>query len=326
MEGVISEGDYDEGNKLSEVHQESEEAGCYGLVGGWAQSLRTGKRFHADTALHSDGPFFCSSCSANAVLRKCTEKVHHFAHTAPLSPTVAPGQTELHRSCLKEICDALASRHPLGNWAVERRMEKNTRWGTEQLVPDISGRIGKQPVVIEAQVSVLTLPKILKRSLNYQKWGIPILWLVPLTQELGNELFRPRLYERYFHSMYFGRTYYWLPGFGASVLPVHYGPASRYIPTSEWFDVDAKEARSEGGYHKTYRVVKSPVQGSKIDIAGLCSKVERASFTPQNERKAVPRLFLWKDNLKDWWDKAEEDELYSGRRYGPPFREPTPAV
>lgn len=294
---------------VAEQRRQAYEAGCFGLMGGWALSRKLRRDLCAEEASHDDAPFLCRECFSDAVLRKCIEKRDHFAHHARMSPAISPGETALHRGCLDEILQALKHRFPYGNWAKNRPLKANSEKGFEPVVPDVSGRLGgkdAQPLVIEAQVSFLSISQIIKRSQTYTKRGIPILWIVPLREDLGETPFRPRLYERYLHAMYFGRVYYWRPSFGTQLLPVHYGVAERHIPLSEWYDKEGSEERSAGGYDKPYKVIKRPVPAEMLDLASQFYALRREGFRPWNERKAVPPLRIWKDNLAEWWDKSED--------------------
>lgn len=298
----------------AEQRHQAEEAGCFGLLGGWALSRKHGRNFSAEEAAHTDAPFMCTVCMSDAVLRKCTEKKDHYAHHARLSPVIPAGETALHQGCLDEILQALKLRFPAGNWAKNRPVAAKPEKKLGAVVPDISGRLGgpkDQPLVIEAQVSSLSITGIITRSKEYTKRNIPILWIVPLKEDLGDTPFRPRLYERYLHSMYHGRVYYWQPGFGVHLLPVHYGVAERHIALSEWYDTEAQEERSAGGYDKPYKVIKRPVTAPKVDIASQFYRLNREGFRPWNERKTVPPLAIWKDKLPDWWDKSEEEVFRS---------------
>ncbi len=292
--------------------QDPHDVGCYGLVGGVATKTVTGEKVHASLVSRTQGPFHCAECLTDAVVRKCAERIDHFAHKARLSPVVARGESSLHRNCKEEICNALKARFPGGSWECERPIKANKLKKIPALVPDVSGRIGEKPVVIEVQASYLTVPKIAKRALSYRARGCAILWIVPLTEDLGTENFRPRLYERYLHSIYFGRTYYWLPGDGILLRPVHYGVAYRYIDASEWPEPGG-ELQYAPGYEKPYKVVKKPVYGKRVNIAYDFHWNERAEFVPWNESKAVPRLSTWQDDLEVWWDREEQDAFE--RRY-----------
>lgn len=285
--------------------REAEEFGCYGLVGGFARQMRTHRGISAFDATKADGPFYCGTCYSDAIVRKCVEKKDHFAHEAPRSPAIGARESELHSNCKHEICTALQAAHPEGKWDVERPIAENKASKIPEVRPDISGRIGDQRLVIEVQASALSITGILKRTATYSKRRIPILWIVPLVQELTTALFRPRLYERYFHSIYFGRVYYWWPGLGLQLQPVHYGVAARYIPLSEWFEDG--EPVSAGGYDKDYRVIKRPQFGAMLDISTGFRATDRDEFTPENERKAVPACSVWLDTLNPWWSSEKEN-------------------
>ena len=168
----------DKGRTDSEREQrrQAQEAGCFGLFGGWAFSEKLKQDVSAEDSSHEDGPFICRGCLSDAVLRICTEKRDHFAHHSRTSPAIVAGESQLHQDCLREICDALKARFPDGKWDTNREIPANKERGLDKVVPDISGRIGDKRLVIEAQVSFLSIPQIIKRSDVYSKRGIPILW------------------------------------------------------------------------------------------------------------------------------------------------------
>ena len=293
------------------VH-DAHDTGCDGLVRGVATRTQTGERVHAAEVTRAQAPFHCADCLTDAVVRKCSERVDHFAHKARLSPVVSRGESELHQGCKEEIRDALRVKFPDGKWECERPIPANEAKKIPKLVPDVSGRIAGQRVVIEVQASYLTVPKIVKRAASYRARGCAILWVVPLTRDLGTQNFRPRLYERYLHSIYFGRTYYWLPGDGISLRPVHYGVAYRYIDESEWYEPSG-ELHQSGGYDKPYKIVKKPIYGDRVNIGDNFHWNNRDEFLPWNEHKAIPPLSTWQDNLSVWWDQDEQAEFE--RRY-----------
>jgi competence protein CoiA len=275
---------------------EAEEFGCGGLLGGFARSLRTRESLHAEDVYKRDGPFYCASCHSDVV---CVEKRDHFAHIAPLTPASGAFESELHRDCKQEICAALQALHPHGKWEVERPIRESKAQKIAAVKPDISGRIGGVPIAIEVQASALSISGIIKRTRTYSQRGISMLWIVPLRTELDAEPFRPRLFERYFHSIYFGRTFYWWRGLGAQVQPVHYGPATRHIPPSEWYEDG--QLMTAGDYEAQYKVIKTPSFGPPLDISRSFFSEDRGEFTPDNERKAVPSCTIWRDSTQPWW-------------------------
>lgn len=150
----------------------------------------------------------CEACSSDAIHKRCVEKIDHFAHQAPHSPAVGGGETELHYACKTEILADLQKTYPSGKWQMERCFPAKPEKKLKEQRPDLSGYIHEIPVVIENQASALTIPRILARMKDYTRRRCFVLWVVPLKNQFSGELFLPRLYERYFHSIYFGRTYY----------------------------------------------------------------------------------------------------------------------
>jgi competence protein CoiA len=296
----------DEGLEVAEKakrQREAEEFGCFGLVGGSARRLHTREAVHASEVTKAHGPFYCAECNSDAIVKKCIEKIDHFAHDAPRSPAGGAFEGRLHKDCKDEIQAALVAKYPEGHWMVERPFRAKQEKKLSEVRPDISGRIDGVPLVIEVQASALSISAILKRTVNHFRRGIPVLWIVPLREPLSDAPFRPWLYERYFHSMYYGRTYYWWPGMGATVQPVHYGIATRHIPYSEWYE-EGGEHREAGGFEAKYKAIKRPLLGPAVDISLGFAATPRDEFTPENEKKAVPACKLWMDQLDAWWDAS----------------------
>jgi len=288
--------------KTQNTRHESEDVGCNGLVRGVARNLYTHQQFQAALTTKADGPFYCGACNTDAILHKCAEKADHFAHIARLSPVIGPLESALHSACKHEICDALAERHLDGKWEVERTIPENKSIGVPELRPDISGRVFDKRVAIEIQTSALTPSKIAKRSLSYALRDIALVWIIPLHEPLGNDPFRPKLYERYLHSLYFGRVYYWWPGCNVTVQPVHFAPATRYVEYREWYEHGSQQ--TGGDYTSEYKVIKKPNYGQPLLLDIDFERCERASFTPENERKRIPSCVIWKDSLQKWWPDA----------------------
>ncbi|MEN2675961.1 competence protein CoiA [Herbaspirillum huttiense] len=288
---------------------QSDESGCSGLLTGIALNATTHRRFHARTALRSDGPFYCPECFSDVVIRKCVDKIDHFAHVARLSPVLSPGESELHLQCKTEICKTLALEFPNGRWEIERPIPENSKHKIPRLIPDISGRIGDIRLAVEVQLSTLSLSAIIKRTTAYASRGIAVLWVVPLRFELGIEPFRPRQFEKYLHSMYYGRVYYWWPELGTAIAPVHFTRTKREIPYAEWYEADGEHCEA-GGYEKTYKTIKRPDYGRLLSISKDFLADKRDEFRPDNEKKVVPSCLIWQDILAPWW--AEEIVLIEG--------------
>lgn len=282
--------------------REAEVHGCHGLVEGRAKRLRTRQDIGAHEATRADGPFVCGLCFSEVVVRKCVEKRDHFAHAAPRPLVVHAGESALHKVCKAEIRAAMASAQPDGRWEIERGIPARADEGLPAVVPDVSGRVGRHRLAIEVQASALDIATIVERTEAYARRGIHMLWVLPLAEPMSDEPFRPRLHERYVHSMAFGRAYYWWPSLGRCVVPIHFGAARHHVEASRWHERGGERIEA-GGYQATYRAIKQPMAAPPpaVDIAVDFAPVWRASFTPANERKAVPGCRLWLDGRRPWW-------------------------
>ena len=286
-------------------------ARCSGLVYGVARKASDNSKIKACNANKDDGPFFCSVCLSEAIVRKCTEKEDHFAHKGRLSPIIPKKDQQLHDKCRDNICNYLSNLFPNGKWASERSIPANKPKGWDQVIPDISGSIGNTPVAIEVQKTAYTIKKIHDKTVEYARRGVYVIWIVPLHKDLGDEPFRPRLYEKYLHSMYYGRVYYWTPKSNPTIIPVHFSPAKRWIDESTWFDVESGEERTTGGFYLTYKTLKSPKYGKSCDLAIDFKFDDRQRFTPSNQNKEIPESNIFIDKLSKWWPKDEYKDLWN---------------
>ncbi len=287
-----------------EVNKDIYSSRCTGLAELKARRKLDNKIVYADFTTKADGPFYCPACLSDAIIKKCTEKVDHFAHSARQSPIIRKKDKLLHEQCQNEILEYLQKNFPFGKWEKERPIPKNEKNGFKEVVPDISGRIGNQPIAIEVQISPYTINRIYDKLIEYKKRGVLVLYIIPLYKELGEEVFRPRLFEKYLHSLYYGRTYYWIPNNDNKIVPVHYGRCTRWIEESTWFNEDREEC-SAGGYYLTFKTVRKPFFGEQLDIAKDFKQILRAEFIPNNDKKKIPACNLFIDKQARWWDKNE---------------------
>lgn len=279
---------------------ETSASACPGLADGWARRLANHQPVHAAVVAREQGPFYCAECHAEVALRQGAHRTAHFAHRSPAPVSTGGEEGALHRLCKQEICAALAADHPQGAWELERTIPARPQHGIAELRPDVSGRVGDLPLAIEVQASALDIDAIVQRTRTYAQRRIPVLWLVPLPEQPPDDAMRPRLHERYLHSLYLGRTYYWWPGLGATVVPVHYGPCTQQVPRSDWYARGFGPVQS-GGYERTYRSLKTPVCAPRLQIGRDFAPRWRNAFVPANARKAVPSCQLWIDRLAAWW-------------------------
>jgi len=261
-------------------------------------------RVLASNVTKEDGPFYCSDTFEELIVRKCVEKIDHFAYRARQSP-IAKAESELHISCKEEILSLLQETYPDGMWEGERKtFLEDVGKGYKRVVPDLSGRINGKGVIIEIQKSTLPIKQILHRTEQYSKRGAYILWIVPLVKDLGDENFRPRLFERFLHTMYFGKVYYWYKGNGSKLLPVHFDKSERWIEESSWFN-EYGEEQIGGGYFKPFLKVKKPLLGKEVDLLKDFDFKDRSEFELENDKLSAPKCKIYLDNGRAWWKKED---------------------
>jgi|LSQX01.2.fsa_nt_gb hypothetical protein len=130
-----------ESELLEDKRNDSQISRCYGLSEHQAVRYQNNKLVYANNINKEDVPFFCKMCLSDVVVRKCTEKVDHFAHKARQSPIIRQRDKSIHDKCRDEILAYLISSFPEGNWAAERPIKESKEKGYKKVIPDISGRM-----------------------------------------------------------------------------------------------------------------------------------------------------------------------------------------
>jgi competence protein CoiA len=80
------------------------------------------------------------------------------------------------------------------------------------------------------------------------------------TPDLDAKRYTLRLWEKWIHTAYFGRVYYWIKGL--TIAAYHFDPNYKSVPKKSWYSESGKKM-SGGGYSR---------------------KSKRSSHTTQNER------------------------------------------
>jgi competence protein CoiA len=184
-----------------------------------------------------NAPFACPECNEEVILKTGRLRVNYFAHANPIACKFATGESDAHRRCKIEIYEALRQMPGVRNAALERRLEL--------VRPDVSAVINGVPVAIEVQISSLSMETIMRRTIEYARDGIYVLWLLPWTPKLDRERYAPTVWEKWLHVAYFGRVYYWTSGL--SVVPYRFEPHYGVVPRKTWYSNNG-EKMVAGGY------------------------------------------------------------------------------
>ncbi len=296
-----------------------QEALCLGLRKGVANCHSDDKPVNAREAVRyrdsNNGKtslplFYCPECYSDAGVRDCSRIDDHFFHIAKISDVYRQQDIEFHKACQTEICDSLIERYPRGNWRTEVVFPEDKDKGLDKVVADIVGFMGSEEgqsprVVIEIQRSYMTYKRIIKRTLQYSKRGIYILWIVPLKDRLSGEFYRPRIFERFLHTMYFNRLYYWVKGMGRFVDAVHLDKATRIMESKTYFNESGEEVTT-AEWVKVYKTLKKPNFQCLLDIAEFKAGDHKEYLAFKKKNIYVPQRLGFKDTLKKWWSKDNE--------------------
>ena len=235
-----------------------------------------------------DGPFHCPSCRHELIVKKGKIKVHHFAHKPPFNCSRGQGETEAHRKCKFSIYQQLGQLDNVADLDVEKDFGS--------VVADVYCKIDNVPVAIEVQRSMLSINDITRRTSEYAKLGVHVIWLALFNKKLNDDKYSPSAWEKWLHATYFGRTYYWVEGL--TVLPVHFDKYYSYVEASSWYDEYGDEQYA-GGYEKASKRYKKPKFGKMLKLGQDFRPTSRQNWSGGSIY--IPSCRLYQDKFKKWW-------------------------
>ena len=157
-----------------------------------------GETVEAWSQKESSGLFACPSCGGEVILRGGRRRLDHFAHVAERKCLHDLGESENHRRCKAELWVCLADAPHVSDVQLERPLG--------EVRADVSANINGVPVAIEIQLSNLSVDDIIRRTKEYTRRGIYVLWLARWKPALDSGRYTPKPWERWLHAAYFGRV------------------------------------------------------------------------------------------------------------------------
>ena len=255
-----------------------------------AQSERSGRKVQAWEARRGDQPFYCFCCRREVTLRRGSTRVAHFAHKPPILCEYGEGESATHRWCKQQIYTRLSESPCVEKCELERDL------GTVR--PDVSAYIGGVPVAIEVQLSNLSIERLAHRTSEYSRKGIYVLWLPLYTSALNKELYSPRPWELWLHSIYNGRVYYWREGL--RIQPVHF--REYYVQVS---------GRTRD-YEKLSRR-KVPLEGKSVTLTEEFKPSISRNWS--SSKQSSPELKLFVDTQPRWYWQDGINMLHRGSAF-----------
>ena len=157
----------------------------------------------------------------------------------------------------------------------------------------------QQPIAIEVQVSSLTLDRIALSHARVRVEADSGLMGRSRRPGLAGARFAPSAWERWLHTLYFGRVYYWRHS--ATVTPVHFDDHFLWVEEREWRE--GGEDQSAGGYHRRSKRWREPRLGKTLSIEEM-SATSRDAWSGGNMR--IPACLLSMDRHPRWWGTRHE--------------------
>lgn len=228
-----------------------------------------------------NAPFICVDCNEEVILKIGRNRINHFAHANPIACKFFEGESEAHRRCKMEIFEALQKLPNVRSAALERPLGTNR--------PDLSAYINGVPVAIEIQISSLSIETIMRRTIDYHRRGIYVLWLLQWTPKLESPRYTPRMWENWIHAAYFGRVYYWIEG--VSVVSYHFEHSFKSVPKKTWYAEDGKKMTG-GGYSKKLKRSRTAVRGRVFNLATDFAPKERDWWEGNGIKVPDAKLFM----------------------------------
>jgi competence protein CoiA len=237
------------------------------MLSAWNQSS---EEVLAEEVELADGPFYCPACREQLILKKGRKLVAHFAHWPDAACDYAnEGESEEHRLAKREIREALLRVPGVTDARLERYLQ--------EVRPDVSFVVNGQLVSIEIQLSSLSPKKIEERTRAYARKNIAVLWMPLFSMELLESRYAPKDWERYLHTLYYGKIYYWFQGL--LVQPVKF---EEYLLEPNWWT---------GKRYRSKRFV-SPTLLPQRSILDLVPRWRSAW-------QGIPRAKLWCEPWED---------------------------
>ena len=231
------------------------------------------------------GPYRCLECGDPVILKAGRNRINHFAHENPIARHYAENESDEHRRCKIEIFEALQRMPSVRSAALERPLGTNR--------PDVSAYISGVPVAIEVQISSLSIDTIMRRTIDYHRRGIFVLWLLQWTPELDSPRYAPRQWETWIHAAYFGRVYYWIKG--VTVTSYHFDPHHRTIPKKTWYSEGGRKITA-GGYSLKSKRFRTAVRGRTFNLATDFAPKERFWWEGNGIKVPDAKLFMEKQS------------------------------
>jgi competence protein CoiA len=229
----------------------------------------------------ANGLFICPACDTEVVLETDAKRDNYFTHAIPFGCQYGEGESAEHRYCKREIYRALSKEPGVSSVLLEHS------FGTVR--PDVTFCINGVLVGIEVQISSLSIQTIQRRTIDYHRKGIYVLWILPWRPELNDERYAPTIWEKWLSALYFGRVYYWLEDL--TVISYRFRSSVTSVPKKTWYSKDGKKMTG-GGYSQRSRRFRTPVRCGTFNLVRDFAPKERFWWNGNSVTVPDAKLFM----------------------------------
>ena len=135
---------------------------------------------------------------------------------------------------------------------------------------------GREFVAVEFQRTSLDPREIERRTSNYFKLNVHVLWVASWPSKLApDQRYQPRETEHYLHALYFGRLFMWCPGVGLRSL--HFDDFMIEVEEKTYYDENGEE-QTGGGYEYRSPHFVTPRVTTGLDLLSL-KPIHRKAFS-----------------------------------------------
>jgi hypothetical protein len=157
----------------------------------------------AKDVVKENGPFYCSFCNEEMILRKGAVKIPHFAHKQGSTCAYSTGETLEHEWAKLDLFEAAERR------GIKVFLEKKL---SDHVRADVLLDFGDQKVAVEFQKSGMSVEQCKQRLQKYEETGIPVIWIFLLKDVQnfeGNYIYRRSIDTKidYFSSYIYSDGY-----------------------------------------------------------------------------------------------------------------------
>lgn len=234
---------------------------------------RDGWKFIARYAERADGPYICAVCNKEVLLKKGDIKTNYFSHRPPITCSLGVGESEFQMNAKMAIFDALQPEPNVTDLEIEKHFGS--------IITDVFARINGVAVAIEIPRSNQTVADIVSKILAYHELGIGVLWIGLPTDVLVVDRYSPKDWEKWIHTAYYGRLYFWIGG--QTFAPVHFGHYHENGPDGE----------------RVSKRLRAPLKGVPVSLSKDFRLVKKEPWS--SAEVSIPPCTLYMDKQLKWW-------------------------